>query len=479
MIGIAAASALAGCAVGPNFHPPKAPDTSGYLHPTSDTAPVQAQAQDVQNVSPGTELAGEWWQLFHSAQLDEVVRASIAASPTLIAANATLAQAREEVTVARGAFVPNVSATAGAQRSGTSAVRAPGTGSTANLYSIGLSTSYSPDIFGGTRRAVEQQQALADYQRNQLAAAYLTLTGSVVNEVLIIASTRLQITTTEELIASDRKNLALTQRGFEVGIVPRSDVLTADSQLAADLTQLPSLHKQLDQAYDGLSVLAGRAPSDWQVQPFDIDQFTLPRDIPLSLPARLVRQRPDVLAAETQLHAASAAIGVAVAQEFPNISLSASITREALQAADLFHRFDTLWGVGGSLTQPIFKGGALRAQVRAARDAFKAEAATYQVVVLEALGQVADDLWALQYDAQILTVDRHSMDVALQALKLQQQSYSVGTTTVLNLIAAERSYAQARLSYVGARVQQFTDSASLLTALGGGWWNDKIEAAAR
>jgi NodT family efflux transporter outer membrane factor (OMF) lipoprotein len=477
MISVATASMLASCAVGPNFHQPKPPDASGYLHPSSDTAPVQPQAQDVQNISPGAELAGEWWQLFHSAQLDELVRTSIAASPTLAAANATLAEAREEVTVARGAFLPSVSATAGAQRAGTGAVRA--SGATANLYSIGLSTSYNLDIFGGTRRAVEQQQALADFQRNELAAAYLTLTGSVVNEVLIIASTRLQITTTEELIASDRKNLALTQRAFDVGIVPRSDVLTADSQLAADLTQLPSLHKQLDQAYDALAVLAGRAPSEWQVRPFDIDQFTLPRDIPLSLPARLVRQRPDILAAEMQLHAASAAIGVAVAQQFPDVSLSASITREALRAADLFHQFDTLWAAGGSLTQPIFKGGALRAQVRAARDAFKAEAATYQAVVLEALGQVTDDLWALQYDAQILSVDRHSMDVAFEALKLQQQSYSVGTTTVLNLIAAERIYAQARLSYASARVQQFTDSADLLTALGGGWWHDKIEATAQ
>jgi NodT family efflux transporter outer membrane factor (OMF) lipoprotein len=470
LVSVAAASALSSCVVGPNFHEPKPPETSAYLHPSSDPAPVQPQAQDVQNISQGVELAGEWWQLFHSEQLDEVVRTSIAASPTLVAANATLAEAREEVTVSRAAFMPSLSAAAGAQRTSTGAVRTPGSGATANLYSVGLSTSYSLDIFGGTRRAVEQQQALADFQRDQLGAAYLTLTGSVVNEVLTIASTRLQITTTEELIASDRKNLALTQRAFDVGIVPRSDVLTADTQLAADLTQLPSLHKQLDQAYDALAVLAGRAPSEWQVQPFDIEQFTLPRDIPLSLPARLVRQRPDVLAAEMQLHAASAAIGVAVAQEFPDISLSASISREALRAADLFHQFDTLWSAGGSLSQPLFKGGALRAQVRAARDAFKAEAATYRAVVLEALGQVADDLWALQYDAQILTVDRHSMDVAFQALKLQQQSYSVGTTTALNLIAAERTYAQARLSYANARVQQFSDSAGLLTALGGGWW---------
>jgi NodT family efflux transporter outer membrane factor (OMF) lipoprotein len=475
---IAVAAILAGCAVGPNFKQPKPPDASGYQHPTSDPAPVQAQAQDLQNVQPGSEIAGKWWQLFHSAQLDEVVRGSIISSPTLAAANATLAQSREQVTVARGAFLPSVGATAAEQRSGTGAARVGGTGGSANLYSVGLSTSYSPDIFGGTRRAVEQQQALAEFQRKQLAAAYLTLTGSVVNEVLIIASTRLQIATTEELIASDRKNLALTQREFDVGIVPRSDVLTADSQLAADLTQLPTLHKQLDQAYDQLAVLAGQPPAAWQVQPFDIDQFTLPRQIPLSLPARLVRQRPDVLAAEAQLHAASAAIGVAVAEEFPDINLSGSITREALSAADLFHQFNTLWGIGGSLTQPLLKGGALRAQVRAARDAFNAQAATYEAVVLEALGQVADDLWALQYDAQILTVDRHSMDVAAEALRLQQKSYSVGTTTVLNLIAAQRTYAQARLGYVSARVQQFTDSANLLTALGGGWWNDDIETPA-
>jgi NodT family efflux transporter outer membrane factor (OMF) lipoprotein len=473
VIGAATAALLASCAVGPDFRQPKPPDTSGYLHPSSDAAPLQTEAGDVQNLSQGAELAGQWWQLFHSPALDEVVRASLAASPNLVAADATLAQAREEVNVARGAFLPSVSAAAGVQRSGSSAYRAPAS-DTANLYSIGLSTSYSPDIFGGTRRAVEQQLALAQYQRNELAAAYLTLSGSVVNEVLMIASTRLQITTTEELIASDRKNLALTQREFDVGTVPKSDLLTADSQLAADLTQLPTLHKQLDQAYDELAVLSGRAPSGWQVQPFDIEQFTLPRDIPLSLPSRLVRQRPDVLAAEAQLHAASAAIGVAVAQEFPDITLSASLTRQGLQAADLFHQFNTLWDVGGSLTQPIFKGGALRAQVRAARDAFKAEAATYQEVVLEALGQVADDLWALQYDAELLTVDRHSMDVAFEALKLQRQSYSVGTTNVLNLIAAERTYAQARLGYVSAQVQQFIDTASLLTALGGGWWNDTI-----
>lgn len=468
---------LAGCAVGPNFKKPPAPAEPGYLHPAP--APGVTDTQDVQHLNPGAEISGQWWQLFHSPPLEEVVRAAIAGSPTLAAANATLAQAREQVVIARAALLPSVSGSAGVQHSrvtgqtpGLGGSAGPGSSNSSNLYTMGLSASYSLDLFGGIRRNIEQQSALAEYQRYQLAAAYLTLTGDVVNEALTIASTRLQIATTEELIASDRKNLALTQREFEVGTATRADVLTADSQLAADLTQLPTLHKQLEQAYDALTVLVGREPAEWKSHEFDLSELALPREVPLTLPARLVRQRPDVLAAEAQLHASSAAIGVAIAQEFPSLNLSASVTREALQAGGLFHQFDTLFDAGGALALPIFEGGAQAAQVRAARDTFRAQAATYRSVVLEALGQVADDLWALQYDAELLTVDRHSVDVSLEALKLQQKSYAVGTTDVLDLISAERTYAQARLSYATAQVQQFQDTAGLLVALGGGWWQD-------
>jgi NodT family efflux transporter outer membrane factor (OMF) lipoprotein len=466
--------------VGPNFQRPQAPAVQSYLHPSAP--PGDIQPQDVQHVNPGAEVAGQWWQLFRSSALDEVVRDAIAGSPTLAAADATLAQAREQIVIARAALLPNVSGNAGVQHSRSSAAEPLGAGpggsggsSGSTLYTMGLAASYSLDVFGGIRRNIEQQSALAEYQHYQLAAAYLTLTGDVVSEALTIASTRLQIATTEDLIASDRKNLALTQREFDVGVATRADVLTADSQLAADLTQVPTLRKQLEQAYDALTVLMGRPPAVLKPHDFDIAELTLPREVPLSLPARLVRQRPDVLAAEAQLHASNAAIGVAIAQQFPSINLSGSVSREALQAGDLFHRFDTLFDAGGALTLPIFEGGAQRAEVRAARDAFKAEAATYRSAVLEALGQVADDLWALQYDAQLLTVDRHSVDVASEALKLQQKSYAVGTTNVLNLIAAERTYAQARLSYATARIQQFEDTAGLLVALGGGWWKDRID----
>ncbi|HXY97730.1 MAG TPA: efflux transporter outer membrane subunit [Steroidobacteraceae bacterium] len=478
-----AALMLAGCAVGPDFHRPIAPAADRYLPeaPPSSAparAPAQAPSGTPPRLVPGAALPGEWWGLFHSAPLEEAVQAALAGSPTLAAATATLAEAEQQVAAARGAFWPRISANAGAQHTtSTGGGAGGGTGGSGaplqpspNVYSLGLSASYALDVFGGTRRTVEQQGALAEMQRYQQAAAYLTLTGNVVSEALTIASTRLQIATTEELIASDRKNLALTEREFEVGTAARSDVLTADSQLASDLTQLPTLRQQLDAAKDALAVLTGHAPGQWRSHDFDITEFTLPEEIPLALPAQLVRQRPDVLAAEAQLHATSAAIGVALAQEFPSLTLSGALTRSALEPGALFHDFDTLREAAGAVAAPLFAGGALRAQTEAARDAFRAQAATYEGVVVTALGQVTDDLWALQNDAERMVVYQHSVDIASEALKLQQASYTVGKSSVLQLIDAQRTYAQARLGLATALVEQYQDAAGLLVALGGAWW---------
>jgi NodT family efflux transporter outer membrane factor (OMF) lipoprotein len=466
-----AALALGSCAVGPDFHRPGAPSTDHYLPPTPPAAATQAPgpAASRQQLRPGEELPGQWWQLFRSPALQDAVVAALKGSPTLAAANATLAEAQQQVIVARGALFPKVNAEGGVTHT-TSSTPTPLVAPT--QYTLGLSATYVLDVFGGARRGVEQQGALADMQRYQLAAAYLTLTGNVVTEALTIASTRLQIATTLELIESDKKNLELTEREYEVGTAARTDVITADSQLAADLTTLPTLRTQLEQAGDALAVLTGHAPSQWPVHEFDIREFALPGELPLTLPSQLVRQRPDVLAAEAQLHAASAGIGVAFAQEFPSLTLSGSLNREALTAGALFHQFDTVREAGAALAAPIFAGGALRAQTQAARDAYRAQAATYQGVVVSALGQVTDDLWALQNDAERLAVDQHSADIAGEALTLQQQSYTVGKTSVLQLIDAQRTYAQARLSLATAQIQQYQDTAGLLVALGGGWWKD-------
>ncbi|MGO9804683.1 MAG: efflux transporter outer membrane subunit [Steroidobacteraceae bacterium] len=471
-----AALTLAGCAVGPDFKRPATPAADQYLPgaaapstPVPGAPPAALGSTTPPRLLPGAELPAEWWQLFHSPALQQTIVTALADSPTLAAASATLAQAQEQIAVARGALWPHVNAVAGAQHTtGSGGVPQPNP----DVYSLGLSASYTLDVFGGARRGVEQQAALAAQQRYQLAAAYLTLTGSVVTEALTIASTRLQIATTEELIESDRKNLALTQREFEVGTAARSDVLTADSQLASDLTQLPSLRQQLDAAYDALAVLSGHGPAEGRGHEFDVAEFTLPGEIPLALPSQLVRQRPDVLAAEAQLHAASAAVGVAVAQEFPSLTLSGTLTRTALEPGALFHDFDTLRQAGGALAAPLFEGGALRAQTLAARDALRAQAATYQGVVVAALGQVSDDLWALQNDAERVVVDRHAVEIASESLKLQQASYTVGKTSVLQLIDAQRTYAQARLALATAVIQQYQDAAGLVVALGGAWWKD-------
>jgi len=467
------AALLGGCAVGPDFHRPGTPDLDHYLpsEPPPEQAPSAEADTTAQRLLPGGELPGQWWQLFHSTALQDAVRQALTDSPTLAAANATLAAAQQQIIVARAALFPRVNVNAGVAHASNS-VPTP----IATEYTLGPTATYSVDVFGAARRNVEQQAALAEMERYQLAAAYLTLTGGVVTEALTIASTRLQIATTLELIEQDKKNLALTQREYEVGTVARTDVLTADNQLASDLTTLPALRTQLEQARDALAVLIGHAPAQWQAHEFDVGEFSLPVEIPLALPSELVRRRPDVLAAQAQLHADSAAIGVAYAQEFPSLMLSGSLTREALTAGGLLHQFETLRAAAAAVSAPVFAGGALVAQTQAARDAFRAQAATYQGVVVSALGQVTDDLWALQNDSQRVTVDQHAVDIAFETLKLDRQSYLVGKINVLQLIDAERTYAQARLGLATATIQQYQDTAGLLVALGGAWWKDAAAA---
>lgn len=472
LVSLVSAAALAGCAVGPNFRRPAPPPGQAYYIPDKASSSIASGAKGVKitRLEPGADLPGQWWHIFKSPALDATLRASIAGSPTLAQADATLAQAREQILVAQAALLPKVGASAGVERQ-TGSVAQLGSAST-TTYSVGLSASYALDIFGGTRRTVEQQRAEAQMQRYQLAAAYLTLTGNVVQEALTIASARLQISTTEELIADDRKNLDLTQREYQLGAAAQTDVLTAESQLAVDETSLPDLRQQLGAARDALAVLVGRSPAQWQAPDFDIAQLSLPASVPLSLPSRLVRQRPDILAAEAQLHATSAAIGVAIAQEFPSLTLTGAFSRDALTAGGLLHDFSAVTSGGASLAAPLFQGGALRAQVRAARDAYAAQAASYRQTVLAALQQVADDLRALDNDAAHVAVAQTALAISQQALTLQRISYVAGKSTVLQLIDAERTYAQSKLSLATAQIEQYQSIAGLFVALGGGWWND-------
>jgi len=460
-----AAAALflsAGCLVGPNYSRPAASNDAGYA-PAMRAGQTGPPAFDY-----GRGIPAEWWALFRSDRLDEVLRRAIAANHTLAAASFTLAQAREAIVAARSGYYPHVDFGASLRRG------ASGFGAPTNLFALGPTVSYSIDAFGETRRQVEQASAIAERQNYELAAAYLALTGGSVTEAITIAAARLEIATVEDIIKNDQKNLDLTRRAFDAGRVAKADVLTAESQLEADRTLLPTLHQQLNVARHALTVLVGETPAQWTPPDFEMQEFTLPPTLPVSLPSDLVRQRPDILSAEAELHADSAAIGVATAQMYPQITLSASLLQEAVALADLFKQAGSLWSVGGDADAPLYHGGALAAQKRAATDAYRAQLELYQDTVLGAFQQVADVLSALEEDAALVAAAEQSLTISSDSLRLQRSSYTAGKTSALQLIIAENIHSQALLSNARAQAQRMQDSAQLFVALGGGWWNDGV-----
>ena len=466
--------AVAGCALGPDFVRPEPPAVAGYITPTPAAA-APATGEAAQRLALGQTVSAQWWTLFRSSRLDDVLTQALAGNQTLGAARATLAEAQEAVLQARGGLFPQLDASAAAQhqRTGAAGANRLATGTTFNLYSVGANVSYAVDVFGGTRRRVEQQEALAENQNYQLAAAYLALTGNAVAQAINIASTRLQLSATLDIIADDEKNLHLVQQKFEAGKAARSDVLAAESQLANDRTLPPPLKQQLSAARHALSILVGKFPVEWSPPDFDLSEFTLPAELPVSLPSELVRQRPDILAAEAQLHASSAAIGVATSELYPSITLSASLGVESTSTATLFNGSNRASSLIGGLTAPLFHGGALAAQKQGAIDAFQASAATYRQTVLQAFAQVADTLRALEHDAELLAAVREALHASQASLELQRLSYAAGKSSLLQLLDAERAYQQARLGYTRAQAQRYQDSAQLLVAMGGGWWNDQ------
>jgi len=468
-----AALAALGCAVGPNFARPEAPNPPGYVAEPAPTEFTPQAGQTAQQLELAREISAQWWQAFRSPELDDVIERALRDSPTLVSARATLAAAEQAVIAARGPLFPQLDAGGSVSR-----LHTPGDGgaasgarpSTSASYSVGATVSYAVDVFGGTRRAVEEQAALAELQQHALAAAWLALTGNTVTAAITTAALRAQIDASLELIQQDRDNLALVQRKFDAGKVARSDVLVAETQLASDLAQLPTLRQQLALAEHALSVLAGQLPGAWSPPAFTLDGFTLPGELPLTLPSELVRQRPDILAAESQLHASSAAIGVATAQLFPSFTLSANVTREALLSGG----YGTAWDLASQAVTPLFHGGTLWAQRKAAIETYQASLATYQETVLGGFQQVADTLRALEHDAEFVGAEAQLLDTARESLDLQRISYDAGKSDLLLLLAAQRAYQQARLDYARAEGQRLADSALLFVALGGGWWQANL-----
>ncbi|MGH8539219.1 MAG: efflux transporter outer membrane subunit, partial [Stenotrophobium sp.] len=409
---------MAGCSVGPDYARPQAPATRAYTaQPLSNLSGGSGQ-----QLVPGQNPATDWWTLFESPALDATMKQALSGNRSLAAATASLAQAQEAVNASGGGLYPQASLNAGAGREKYGAqFSGPQVIPAFTYFSIGPSVSYLFDYTGGQRRAVEQQQALADYSACQLQAAYLSLTGNVARQALAIASARARIAATQALLDDDAKNVALVQTAQAAGSATRVDVLSAQSQLAGDETLLPPLRQQLNVAQHALSILAGRAPADWTPPDFDLDGLRLPQTLPLSLPSELAHRRPDILAAEAQLHAATAAVGVATSHLYPQIGLSASAGPQSTSLSHLFDATNVAWGLSTGLTAPLFDGGTLRAQRRGSIDAMHAALADYEQTVLQSFGQVADVLSALDHDAEHLAAQQKALDLADASLKLTRE----------------------------------------------------------
>ncbi|MGF6495679.1 NodT family efflux transporter outer membrane factor (OMF) lipoprotein [Luteibacter sp. 621] len=458
VLGSATLAFLTGCMVGPDYQRPG--DTaSAHYDVDAEQSLGHARADTAPQVSFDAAIDADWWTLFKSPRLNEVVKKAIDGNLTLDAANATIAQANEAIAAAGGALSPQVAFTAdaGRQRAGFGAGR-----STSNVYGVGPTVSFDFDLFGGTHRRVEEATALADLQRHHFDAAYLTVTGDVVTEAIKLASARAQMAAVEALLATDRHNLALVTSAQGFGSATRADIALAQSQLAQDETLLPPLAQQRDVARHALSVLAGKGPADWVPPDFDMADFTLPAELPLSVPSELARQRPDILAAESRLHAASAAIGVATADMYPHLQLSGALTQASAGAG-----VGTLWGIVGSLVGPVFEGGTLKANRRGAIDAYDAALADYRQTLLSSLGQVADVLQGIGHDAEEYAAQGRALDAAETSLTLSQEGFRVGDASLLAVLDAQRARQRALIGQIQARTAQYLDAVQLTVALGG------------
>ena len=474
---LAGALGLASCAVGPDFKTPPPPEMSAYVSalPAVTAATPRTALGGPQRFVGAMDLSAEWWTAFRSPALNDLVGRSLKANPSLEAARAALRQARELATAQRGAFFPTVTAGLGASRNLTATAAVSPASATGNPYysliTPQLNVSFVPDVFGANARTVEALDAQAENQRFQLEATLLTLTGNVVAGAAQEASLRGQIAAIQETIRIARELLRILKMKQTAGDVSGADVAAQEAALAQAEQSLPPLRKQLAQQRDALTALAGRFPVEEIEETFDLAHFTLPADLPLSLPSELVAHRPDVRQAEATLHATSANVGVAVAARLPQITLSANLGASVNGVSQLFTPGTAFWTVAGGLTHPLFEGFSLLHKERAARAAFDQAAAQYRLTVLTAFQNVADTLRALQYDAETLRAAAASEAAAARSLEIVRRQLTVGQIPYAGVLAAETTYQQARLALVQAQANRLADTAALFQALGGGWWN--------
>lgn len=472
---LALATPICGCMLGPDFKHPDAPAIQGYTAKPlpHHTVSIKGPGGKAQTYVLDQDLPADWWTLFHNKAITAMVERGIQQSPNMAAAQAALANAKETLNAQIGnSLFPAISANIGGERQGTDVT--PGSGGSSssifNTFNANLNVAYTLDLFGSSRREIEALAAQVDYQQFQLLATYLSLTSNMVITSLNLASTTAQIKATHELIKVAQETLRLMKQQYALGAIAFTNMLTQETLVAQTEATLPPLQQAAIQYEHALAVLMGGYP-DTDIAHLVLDKIVLPKNLPVSLPAHLVQQRPDVRASEALLHAANAQVGVATANLFPQFTLTASGGWSANIASQLFTPATKVWNYAGSITQPIFQGGALLATRRAAIAAYQQAGAQYQQTVLQAFQNVADTLRALANDARTYQAQKAAEVAAFKALKITREQYQLGGVNYLNLLTAEQNYQQTRLASIQAQASRYIDTATLYQALGGGWWN--------
>ncbi|UFN51640.1 efflux transporter outer membrane subunit (plasmid) [Roseomonas sp. OT10] len=464
---------LAGCAVGPDFERPAAPDAAGYRPAplAASTVGTDGASGGVQRFVPGAPVAADWWRAFGSPELDALVAEALVNNADLEAARATLRQAQALVAAGRGGFFPTLGLSAQSTRQRAEPVPTGGTGSFPpySLHTGRVEVSYAPDTFGGTRREVEGLVAEEDRQRHEVGAAALTLAGNLVNAVVQEAALRAEIQATREIIAASEDSLRLLRSRLALGAVPRSEVLLQESEVAQRRADLPALLKAAEEQRTQVAVLTGRTTDRAPPPVPGLDALRLPETLPVRVPSELVRQRPDILSAEAALQTANARIGVATANMLPRLTLTASYGTAQTAGVDAFTPQGLIWSVAAGLTQPLFQGGRLARQRDAAVAARDVAAAQYRGTVLGAFKNVADALRAVELDAETLQAQREAARVASQSLEIARRQQRLGAATTLEVLTAQQADARARIALIQARAARFADTVALYTAMGGGF----------
>jgi NodT family efflux transporter outer membrane factor (OMF) lipoprotein len=468
LLGTVVTLAAAGCTVGPDFKHPQTSDSAAYAKsaPRTDSATTTTY---------GLDVADEWYQLFHSEALNAQVHAALAANPDLEAARHGLLAAQQELRAVSGSALPQIDASGQIGRSHVNGSFFLGPvdalNATGNRFALGPSLAYNLDPFGGVRRQIESQRAATASTRDQVLNTYVTLVDQVVVTLFDYAATQAQIDVTQELVKDLRSQFELTQTLEQAGKGIRSDTLQAQTQLENVAATLPSLEQQRDAYRNALAQLNGQTPDEYVAPDLSLRDFVMPQQVPLSVPSVLVRHRPDILAAEDNLHEASARIGVAEAARLPSLTIAAQYSQQTTFANEFFKRAGGVWSVGPNLAAPLFHGGTLKAREKQAQEQYLQAAATYRSTVITSFVEVANSLRALEHDADSYQAHNRALDAARANRDLSAAQFKAGRYTELQVLTVQQQYQNAALSQVQADAQRFTDIAALFRALGGGWWN--------